>query len=194
MFLNRRRVFTAFASKSQVSIFFLGANPAFFRHTVLRLRHWQRRPEQEGFVRFRLIADQVVGECRYALRMIVKTPGASAIAVASMALGIGANTAIFSLVNTLLLKLLPVKSPEQLYLVATNPQRLNTSWNYPDYRAMRDHNTVFDGACRLQPRHAAVRHTTDGANGRRFRALLRQFRLRQLFQRSRGDSRAGPLV
>ena len=51
--------------------------------------------------------------------MIRKTPGASGIAVLSLALGIGANTAIFSLVDTMLLKLLPVRSPQELFLVTT---------------------------------------------------------------------------
>lgn len=84
-------------------------------------------------------------EVRYAVRMIRKTPGTTAIAVMSLALGIGANTAIFSLVDAMLLKLLPVKSPQELFLVAANPARPNTSWNYPDYSAFRDNNTSFTG-------------------------------------------------
>ena len=84
-------------------------------------------------------------ECRYAFRMIRKTPATTAMAVISLALGIGANTAIFSLVDAMLLKLLPVKSPRELYLVAANPARPNTSWNYPDYVAFRDNNSGFSG-------------------------------------------------
>jgi predicted permease len=84
-------------------------------------------------------------EVRYALRMIRKTPGATAIAVMSLALGIGANTAIFSIVDAMLLKLLPVKSPQELYLVGSNPSQPRTSWNYPDYVAFRDNNTSFSG-------------------------------------------------
>ena len=87
--------------------------------------------------------DHFFTECRYAWRMIRKTPGATAVAVLSLALGIGANTAIFTLVNTVLLKLLPVAEPEQLYLVGTHPQNVRVSWNCPDYCAMRDRNTAF---------------------------------------------------
>jgi predicted permease len=75
--------------------------------------------------------------------MIRKTPGTTAVAVISLALGIGANTAIFSIVDAMLLKLLPVKAPRELYLVATNPSRPSTTWNYPDYEAFRDNNSSF---------------------------------------------------
>ncbi len=88
----------------------------------------------------------VFSDLRYAARMIRKTPGASAIAVLSLALGIGANTAIFSLVDTMLLKLLPVRSPQELFvLTAEDGSRTSVSWNYPDYAAMRDRNSVFTG-------------------------------------------------
>ena len=79
------------------------------------------------------------GEIRYSLRMIMKTPAVSTIAVLLLALGIGANTAIFSIIDTLLLKRLPVRSPQELYRVTAGENR--SSWNYPDYVAFRDHNT-----------------------------------------------------
>jgi predicted permease len=86
-----------------------------------------------------------LSELRWALRSIKREPGTSAVAVLSLALGIGANTAMFSLVNTVLLKLLPVQSPKELYLVASNPSRPRTSWNYPDYLAFRDRTRGFTG-------------------------------------------------
>jgi predicted permease len=88
----------------------------------------------------------LVSDFRYALRMIRKTPGASSIAILSLALGIGANTAIFSLMDTVLLKMLPVKSPQELFLAATSPPpKTGMAWNYPDYVAIRDQNHSFSG-------------------------------------------------
>ncbi|MFY9726925.1 MAG: hypothetical protein WAJ87_15620, partial [Bryobacteraceae bacterium] len=56
-------------------------------------------------------------DLRYAFRTLRKAPLFASVAVVSLALGIGANTAIFSLVNQLMLELLPVKHPEQLVLL-----------------------------------------------------------------------------
>ena len=77
-------------------------------------------------------------ELRWALRSLARTPGVAALAVLSLALGIGANTAIFSLVNALLLKSLPVQSPRELFFVAARGPNARMSWNYPDYLAFRD--------------------------------------------------------
>ena len=65
-------------------------------------------------------------------------PTTSAIAILSLALGIGANTAIFSMINALLLRTLPVPAPQELRFVASNPAEPRVSWNYPDYLAFRD--------------------------------------------------------
>src|SRR5499426_2274673 len=61
--------------------------------------------------------DEMVQDLRFGLRMLLKYKGFTAVAVFSLALGIGANTAIFSLLDALLLKQLPVKEPEQLVIV-----------------------------------------------------------------------------
>ena len=85
-------------------------------------------------------------DIRYALRMLLKQPGFTAVAVLALALGIGANTAIFSIVNAVLLKPLPYAEPGQLvmvwmdYRVGGNKEDIHSWPNYVDYR---DGNTTF---------------------------------------------------
>src|SRR5262245_7517722 len=81
-------------------------------------------------------------DLRYGARMLLKKPGFTLIAVITLALGIGANTAIFSLVNTALLRPLPVERQEQL--VSINNVALNLpAVSYPNYRDFRDRNNSF---------------------------------------------------
>ncbi|HYI92846.1 MAG TPA: ABC transporter permease, partial [Bryobacteraceae bacterium] len=85
-------------------------------------------------------------DLRFAFRTMRKSLGFTAVAVFSLALGIGANTAIFTLIDAVLLKSLPVENPGQLYVVTTShPGRTNAHWTYPDYLAVRDRNQGFSG-------------------------------------------------
>jgi predicted permease len=84
-------------------------------------------------------------DLRYSLRALFQNPGFAAVAVLSLALGIGANTAIFSIVDAVLLKWLPVSSPQELVVIARNPKDPSVGFNYPDYEYIRDHNQVFSG-------------------------------------------------
>jgi predicted permease len=81
-------------------------------------------------------------DVRWAVRSLRRWPASSAVAVLSLALGIGANTAIFSMISALLLRTLPVPSPQELRFVVSNPGSPRVSWNYPDYVAFRD-GTAF---------------------------------------------------
>jgi hypothetical protein len=128
-------------------------------------------------VTFSIWTGNRVADFRYALRMIRKTPGASGIAVLSLALGIGANTAIFSLVDTVLLKMLPVRSPQELYFCAAGSgARPNTTWTYPDYVALRDHNSGFSGLAAvssgLQPLGLQVADSSAGAPAELANAIM----------------------
>src|SRR6185436_16788844 len=84
-------------------------------------------------------------DVRYGLRVMRKNPGFSLVAVMSLTLGIGANTLIFSLLNAVLLRSLPVQEPDSLVVlkVAKPDRQSEASFSYPLYRDLRDQNTVF---------------------------------------------------
>src|SRR5580658_11084058 len=89
-------------------------------------------------------------DLRYSLRTLRKAPLFTAVAVLSLALGIGANSAIFSLINQLLLQPLPVRNPEQLVMLAGRGNHYGGNngrdkISYPMYQDIRDRNQVFSG-------------------------------------------------
>jgi predicted permease len=119
-----------------------------------------------------LIMNRLLQDLRYALRQLRKSPGFTTIAVLTLALGIGANTAIFTVVNALLLKMLPVKDPQELVVVG-NPgdpnERANGTpetdvFSYPLYKELRDHNSVFTGLCAAGNDHHIVVDTGQGGS------------------------------
>jgi predicted permease len=88
----------------------------------------------------------VVHDLRYAGRMLWTQPGFTAAAVLTLALGIGANTAVYSLVNATLFRRLPVADPDRLVYMYRGAG--NGVFSYPQYATLRDHATAFDGlAC-----------------------------------------------
>ena len=87
-------------------------------------------------------------DLRFALRQMRQTPLVSSVALLSLALGIGANVAIFSLVNALVLKALPVHEPDrlvQIQLVNANPRSNTTSFTNPQWEYLRDHQDSLAG-------------------------------------------------
>lgn len=110
-------------------------------------------------------------DVQYALRQLRKHPGFTAIAVLTLAVGIGANAAIFSLVDQVLLKRLPVAEPDRLVMLKfTGSDTGHTDsyggseqeyFSYPMYRDLRDQNTVFEGMVAMFPTQVGVQwHNT----------------------------------
>jgi len=96
----------------------------------------------------------VVEDLRYGLRLLRKSPAFTILAVLTLSLGIGANTAIYTLLDQALLRSLPVKEPSHLVVLRFSGDDTgsthargdsNLVFSYPMYRDLRDHNSVFSG-------------------------------------------------
>src|SRR5829696_2439084 len=93
------------------------------------------------------LIETFIKDLRFGLRRLAKSPGFTSVAVISLTLGIGANTAIFSLLNTALLRPLPVERPEQIVSLANAAgARGLPAFSYPNYKDLRDRSgDIFDG-------------------------------------------------
>src|SRR5215813_7584122 len=91
--------------------------------------------------------ETLLQDLRYGIRMLLKNRGFTTVAVLTLALGIGANTAVFSMINAVLLRVLPVEKPEQLvaFANAAKDGKIGGSFSYPLFRDLQDRNQVFDG-------------------------------------------------
>ena len=91
------------------------------------------------------IVETLIQDIRYGLRMLRKNPGFTAGAVLTLALGIGANTAMFSVINAVLLRPLPYHEPERLVWMTESGDEVANRWlSFPNFQEWRERNNVFE--------------------------------------------------
>jgi predicted permease len=112
-----------------------------------------RKEECRDAVGLRLLAE-LRGDVSYAFRLLRRSPAFTLVALLSLALGIGANTAIFSLIDTVLVKTLPVEDPQRLFFVDNSGGKSGGSSGppYPCFERLRDHNRFLSGIAAFDER------------------------------------------
>jgi putative ABC transport system permease protein len=90
--------------------------------------------------------DDVGRDVRYAFRLFGRQPTFTVVIVGTLALGIGANTSIFSIVDSLLLRTLPIEEPDRIARLTAAPPSGQQTWTYPIWEEIQRHADRFDGA------------------------------------------------
>jgi len=126
-----------------------GLSPEEARKTALRgFGSIQQIKEQSRDAHGVRLVEEFWHDVRYGARMLTREPGFASVVVLILALGSGANTAVFSLVDQLLIRPLPVSNPDQLVRIeadSLNPHFRNNIFSYPDYADYRDLNQPMSG-------------------------------------------------
>ncbi|MBA2623923.1 MAG: ABC transporter permease [Chthoniobacterales bacterium] len=103
----------------------------------------------------------MIADLQYALRMLLKAPAFTAIAVITLALGIGANSAIFSVIDTVLLRPLPFKDPDRLVMVwggSSREGKIDSNHSFPDYADLRDQTQSFSAMAAFARNRSVLNH------------------------------------
>jgi len=117
--------------------------------------------------------ESLINDIRYGYRTLLRNPGFTAVAVVSLALGIGANTAIFSFLNTVLLRTLPVQNPERLVIFGEGkgrgifggaPDTAMELFGWDQYRNFRRQNQVFEDVLAVNSLNSRLYATVSGEN------------------------------
>src|SRR5215212_2424927 len=98
--------------------------------------------------------DALLRDLRYALRRVISAPGFTAVAILTLALGIGANIAIFTIVNAVLIRPLPFPNPNRLVRIAADARATNgrnIGISEPELRDLRDRAEVFESVTAMWP-------------------------------------------
>jgi predicted permease len=152
------------------------SHPEARRQALIALGGVEQVKEEVRAIRLGRFLEIFAQDLRFGLRTMAKSPGFTAMAVLTIALGIGANTAIFSLFNGVMLESLPVKNPQQLLLFRWDsnkwpPMFHVTGWkadylfSYPAFGAFRSQQQVFSGIFAFVPLGFNTGNTTVGING-----------------------------
>jgi predicted permease len=129
------------------------------REAIMKLGGVEQTKENYRERRSLPLLDAILQDIRYGVRMMRKTPGFTCIAVLTLALGIGANTAIFSVINAVLFRPLPVTAPQELvdlYNSSAGEMFNYVPLAYPDYLDFRDNNRTLTGLLGFAPNFVAL--------------------------------------
>jgi putative ABC transport system permease protein len=184
-----------------------GVSPAEARRLALaEIGGVERVKESVRTGRHGALLDDLGRDVRYAFRLFARQRTFAAVIVGTLALGIGANTAIFSIIDGLLLRTLPIEDPERLAQLVTGPPSEQRSWTYPIWEEIERHGARFDGAFAWTGFDADFDLSTGGesrfvngvwASAGAFDVLGVRPALGRLFQPSddaRGGGSVGPVV